>query len=123
MVVWTGFGPSSIPVRVTLTHSTAGLAYGHRRTRLRKHDDRTRLRLDRYRNGERSQRGYGGRESVTELETAMYRIVHEALTNAIRRGGARRASIDIREDEDTVRITVRGDGRASTPQRRPLGSV
>ena len=105
------FGPSSIPVRVALTHSTAGLAYGHRRTRLRKHDDRTRLRLDRYRNGERSQRGYGGREPVTELETAMYRIVQEALTNAIRRGGV----------QSEHRHPRRRGHRADNRPRRRLG--
>ncbi|HET7047433.1 MAG TPA: GAF domain-containing sensor histidine kinase [Solirubrobacteraceae bacterium] len=46
-----------------------------------------------------------------ELETALYRIVQEALTNAVKHGGARRAVIEIQEDHDTVRVTVRDDGR------------
>jgi signal transduction histidine kinase len=48
---------------------------------------------------------------VDELETAIYRIVQEALTNAAKHGGARRAVVEIGEDETTVRVTVRDDGK------------
>jgi len=47
---------------------------------------------------------------LPELETAMYRIVQEALTNAVRHGGAKRALIEIRELPDGVRLLVRDDG-------------
>lgn len=52
---------------------------------------------------------------VAELETAMYRIVQEALTNAIKHGDARRAAIEIVEDETAVHISVRDDGNGFDP--------
>jgi two-component system, NarL family, sensor histidine kinase DevS len=55
--------------------------------------------------------GRASERHTVELETAMYRIVQEALTNAIRHGGAHHASIEISEDDNTVRITIRDDGR------------
>jgi two-component system, NarL family, sensor histidine kinase DevS len=50
-----------------------------------------------------------------ELETAIYRIVQEALTNAIKHGGARRAVVEIHEDGDTVYVEVRDDGAGFDP--------
>jgi signal transduction histidine kinase len=46
-----------------------------------------------------------------ELETTLYRLVQEALTNAVKHGGARRAVVEIEEDPNAVRVTVRDDGR------------
>ena len=45
----------------------------------------------------------------------MYRIVQEALNNAAKHGGARRAQVEIVEDDSTVRVTVRDDGRGFDP--------
>ncbi len=45
-----------------------------------------------------------------ELETALYRIVQEALTNATKHGGAKRAVVEIHEDGETVHVEVRDDG-------------
>ncbi len=45
-----------------------------------------------------------------ELETALYRIVQESLTNATKHGGAKRAVVEIHEDGDTVHVEVRDDG-------------
>jgi signal transduction histidine kinase len=45
-----------------------------------------------------------------ELETAIYRIVQEALTNASKHGGAKRAVVEIHERETTVHLSVRDDG-------------
>ncbi len=45
-----------------------------------------------------------------ELETAIYRIVQEALTNATKHGHAKRAVVEIHEHGDTVQIEVRDDG-------------
>jgi signal transduction histidine kinase len=56
------------------------------------------------------EQGRASERHTVELETALYRIVQEALTNAVRHGGARRASIEIEEDERNIRITVRDDG-------------
>ncbi|HXA54971.1 MAG TPA: GAF domain-containing sensor histidine kinase, partial [Solirubrobacteraceae bacterium] len=47
---------------------------------------------------------------VPELETAIYRIVQEALTNATKHGGAGRAIVEIHEDGDTVDVEVRDNG-------------
>ena len=47
----------------------------------------------------------------SELETALYRITQEALTNAQKHSGARRASITIEQDQTSVRITIQDDGR------------
>jgi signal transduction histidine kinase len=46
----------------------------------------------------------------TELETAIYRILQEALNNAIKHGGARRAVIEVQEDQTAIRVMVRDDG-------------
>ncbi len=52
---------------------------------------------------------------IPELETAIYRIVQEALTNATKHGGARRAVVEIHEDGDTVHVEVRDDGAGFDP--------
>ena len=54
-----------------------------------------------------------GREPTrhtAELETAVYRIIQEALTNASKHGHARRAVIETRDTPTTVELTVRDDG-------------
>lgn len=45
-----------------------------------------------------------------EAETAMYRIVQEALTNAAKHGAAKRAVVEVHEDETNVWVRVRDDG-------------
>ncbi|MGH2855426.1 MAG: sensor histidine kinase, partial [Solirubrobacteraceae bacterium] len=50
-----------------------------------------------------------------ELETALYRIVQEALTNAVKHGGARRAVVEIREEGETVHLEIRDDGGGFDP--------
>ena len=51
----------------------------------------------------------------TEVETGMYRIVQEALTNATKHGDAKRAHVEVVEENATVRVTVRDDGRGFDP--------
>ncbi|MGH2880495.1 MAG: sensor histidine kinase [Solirubrobacteraceae bacterium] len=54
-----------------------------------------------------------GRESqrhIPEIETAMYRIVQEALTNAAKHGEAKRAVVEINDDGDEVCLSIRDDG-------------
>jgi signal transduction histidine kinase len=62
---------------------------------------------------------YGpGKEStrhVPELETAVYRIVQEALTNASKHGQAKRAVVEVREQDTTVHVSVRDDGTGFDP--------
>jgi len=50
-----------------------------------------------------------------ELETAVYRTVQEALTNAGKHGGAKRAVVEVIEDASTVRVSVRDDGQGFDP--------
>ncbi len=50
-----------------------------------------------------------------ELETAIYRIVQESLTNAAKHGGARRAVVEIHEDDETVHLEIRDDGGGFDP--------
>lgn len=45
-----------------------------------------------------------------DLETAIYRIVQEALTNAAKHGGARSAVVQVLEGESAVELTIRDDG-------------
>ena len=47
---------------------------------------------------------------VSELETGMYRIVQEALTNAGKHGHATHATVEVVEKDGRVRITVADDG-------------
>jgi signal transduction histidine kinase len=47
---------------------------------------------------------------IPELETAVYRIVQEALTNALKHGRATSAVIAVREADDQVHVLVRDDG-------------
>jgi signal transduction histidine kinase len=56
-----------------------------------------------------------------ELETAIYRIVQEALTNATKHGDARRAVVEIHEDEGTVHVLVRDDGVGFDPSADTSG--
>jgi signal transduction histidine kinase len=52
---------------------------------------------------------------VSEVETTIYRIIQEALNNATKHGAARHAQVELVEDEATVRIKVRDDGRGFDP--------
>ncbi len=59
-----------------------------------------------------------GRESARhtpEVETALYRIVQETLTNASKHGQAKRAVVEIREQDATVHLSVRDDGEGFDP--------
>jgi signal transduction histidine kinase len=60
-----------------------------------------------------------------ELETAIFRIIQEALTNVFRHSGARKAWITVVTSESQTAVTVRDDGKGlddSVIELRP-GSV
>jgi signal transduction histidine kinase len=67
------------------------------------------------------EQGRAPERHTAELETAMYRIVQEALNNARAHGGARRAVVEIAEDDRCVSITVRDDGHGFDPTARTAG--
>jgi signal transduction histidine kinase len=52
---------------------------------------------------------------ISELETAVYRIVQEALTNATKHGRAKRAVVEVEEGERGVRVVIRDDGQGFDP--------
>jgi signal transduction histidine kinase len=52
---------------------------------------------------------------VPEIETAMYRIVQEALTNAAKHGQAKRAVVEVHEDATDITVSVRDDGTGFDP--------
>ncbi|HUA74085.1 MAG TPA: GAF domain-containing protein [Solirubrobacteraceae bacterium] len=56
-----------------------------------------------------------------ELETALYRITQEALTNATKHGRATRAVIEIAEDAQDVRLLVRDNGSGFEPAQDSEG--
>jgi signal transduction histidine kinase len=65
-----------------------------------------------------------GREQerhLPEVETAMYRIVQEALTNAATHGRAKRAVVEVHEDETDVHVSVRDDGSGFDPSEHTDG--
>ena len=65
-----------------------------------------------------------GREPMRhtpELESTIYRIIQEALTNATKHGHATRAVIETREDATTVQLSVRDDGDGFDPATRTAG--
>jgi len=45
-----------------------------------------------------------------EMETALYRIVQECLTNTARHSNAKKVSVALRETGDTVNATIKDDG-------------
>jgi signal transduction histidine kinase len=65
--------------------------------------------------------GRAGGRPPAELETAVYRIVQEALTNATKHGHARRAVVEVSEDKSSVCLTVRDDGEGFAPADQTAG--
>jgi signal transduction histidine kinase len=67
--------------------------------------------------------GLSGGDSAArfDLDTAVYRIVQEALTNAQKHGGATRAFVDVQEDEELIEIIVRDDGDGFDPRAHTSG--
>ncbi len=54
--------------------------------------------------------GRAERRLIPELETAVYRIVQEALNNSIKHGSASRAVVEVRDEPEFVDVRVRDDG-------------
>ncbi len=53
------------------------------------------------------------------VETAAYRIVVEAITNAVRHSGGTRCLVSIAVGEDALQLSVRDDGSGLDPDRAP----
>jgi len=52
---------------------------------------------------------------ATDTETSLYRIVQEALTNAVRHSGATRITVETRSSADGLEVSVHDDGRGHPP--------
>src|SRR5262249_38588925 len=52
-----------------------------------------------------------GERLPAEIETALYRIVQEALTNVVKHAGARRVSILLARKDGSVTAVIEDDGR------------
>ncbi|HMJ33490.1 MAG TPA: GAF domain-containing sensor histidine kinase [Baekduia sp.] len=65
--------------------------------------------------------GRTGQRHVPELEEAVYRLVQEALTNAVKHAGATRVDVVVRESGQALHITVRDDGGGFDPDGQSPG--
>lgn len=61
------------------------------------------------------ERGRASERLIPELEAAIYRLVQESLTNAAKHAGECRAVVEVIEDDRTILVTVRDDGRGFDP--------
>jgi signal transduction histidine kinase len=59
--------------------------------------------------------GRSDRRHVPPLESAIYRLVQEALTNVVKHADARSAHVSIAEQDGTVEVTVQDDGKGFDP--------
>ena len=57
---------------------------------------------------------FTGRRSA-DVETALYRIIQEALTNAVKHAGATRVTVEAHDADGTLRLSVTDDGRGFDP--------
>ena len=67
------------------------------------------------------ERGDEAERPTSELESTAYRLVQEALTNAVRHAGASRIRIDVAERNGCVDIAVADDGQGFDPGEKPKG--
>ena len=63
---------------------------------------------------------FAGRRSP-EVETALYRIIQEALTNAVKHAGATRVAVTAREADGTLQLSVTDDGSGFDPSAPGAG--
>ncbi len=59
-----------------------------------------------------------------DYKVTIYRLVQEALTNAVRHAGARNASVRVEQTGDQIKVMVTDDGRGFDPKRsRGMGML
>ena len=67
------------------------------------------------------ERGDEAERHTSELESTTYRLVQEALTNAVRHAGATRIQIDVTEHDGCVDVAVSDDGGGFDPEQANSG--
>jgi signal transduction histidine kinase len=65
----------------------------------------------------------GAERLPPEAETALYRIVQEALTNVVKHAGARRVSITLVRKEGAAVVVIEDDGRGFDPEGVRSGAL
>ena len=63
------------------------------------------------------ERGDAPTRHTPELESTVYRLVQESLTNAVRHAGASRVRIEVTEHDGFVEVAVADDGTRLRPRR------
>ena len=67
------------------------------------------------------EQGRAATRHVAELETGVYRIVQEAITNALKHAEPSRIGVLVEEAEDQIRLGVRDDGHGFDPSAATEG--
>jgi len=67
------------------------------------------------------ERGEEPQRHTSELESTTYRLVQEALTNAVRHAGASNIRVDVTEHDGCMEIAVTDDGRGFDLGEKPKG--
>ena len=62
-----------------------------------------------------------GARHAAEVEVTIYRIIQEALTNAVKHAGAEHVHVEVRHEDSRLRATVTDDGRGFDPGARTSG--
>jgi signal transduction histidine kinase len=62
-----------------------------------------------------------GRRLAAEIETAVYRVVQESLTNAVRHARAERVAVEVHDGGDDIRVSICDDGQGFDVQAPSLG--
>lgn len=68
-----------------------------------------------------SDAGHADARHVPELEETVYRVVQEALTNAVKHADATEVRVVVRESEDHLHVTVHDDGLGFEPEAQSAG--
>lgn len=77
---------------------------------VRRYQEQTQIRVD------FEHVGLTKRRFASEIETAVYRIVQEALTNVARHAGVDEVAVRVRVDEDTVCLEIKDEGVGFSPK-------
>lgn len=65
--------------------------------------------------------GDGAGRMVPQLEDTVYRLVQEALNNAVKHGGAGRAIVEVNEEASRLKVLVADDGSGFDPSSETTG--